>query len=549
MATRDKRPSYRGRASELKLLEDSIAGAESGRLTSVIVEGEPGIGKSRLLSEARVLAEARGCQTMFGRAEELDRTRPFGVMLDAFQGSTSLRDGRGAAVVELLNTTVGDRGPITVTSDAGLQFQVIDAFLDLVEERAMSAPVVIGLDDLQWADPSSVLTLDALLRRLPYVPVALIAARRTAPRDERVDRLVDSLAARGAARLVLDRLSEQDVEDLVVDVVGAQPGQGLLAEVAGTGGNPLFVIELVRALSDAGDIRIVAGRAEVSETSLPPTLGLTILQRLSTLSAGVLDLLRHASVLGSSFALADLATVTSRSAFDLSAALDDAFLAGVLADDGDRLCFRHDVIREALYADLSSAIRAGLHREAGHRLAAAGAPALHVAQQLVRGADKGDVAAIAWLTRAAHDAAPTSPGVAADLLDRAIALMDPADEVDLAALLAERADKLLWAGRIREAEADCRALLDLRHDEAAELAARALLGRCLMADGRMHDALPQFEIVYRSAAATGSQRAATWGSASVAHVFLDSSTSPRPRQSRREARPLLPMTRSRQAWP
>ncbi len=158
---------------------------------------------------------------------------------------------------------------MTVTSDAGLQFQVIDAFLDLVEERALSAPVVIGLDDLQWADPSSILALDALLRRLPYVPVALIAARRTAPRDERVDRLVDSLAARGATRMVLRRLSEQDVEDLVVDVVGAQPGQGLLAEVSGTGGNPLFVIELVRALRDAGDIQIVAGRAEVAETSLP----------------------------------------------------------------------------------------------------------------------------------------------------------------------------------------------------------------------------------------------------------------------------------------
>ena len=520
MATRDERPSYCGRASELKLLEDTIARAESGRLTSVIVEGEPGIGKSRLLSEARALARARGCQTLFGRAEELERTRPFGVMLDAFNGSTSGRDGACAAVVDLLNTKVGDRDPMTVTSDAGLQFQVIDGFLDLVEERAMSGPVVIGLDDLQWADPSSILALDALLRRLPYVPVALIAARRTAPREEPVDRLVDSLAARGATRIVLRQLSERDVEDLVVDVVGAQPGPGLLAKLSGTGGNPLFVIELVRALRSAGDIQIVAGRAEVAESSLPPTLGLTILQRLSTLSAGVLDLLRHASVLGSSFALLDLATVTSRSAFDLSAVLDDAFLAGVLADDGDRLCFRHDVIREALYADLSRGIRAGLHREAGHRLAAAGAPALQVAEQLVRGADKGDVAAIAWLTRAAREAAPTSPGVAADLLDRAIELKDTADEVGLAALLVDRADKLLWAGRIQEAEADCRTLLDLRHDEAAGVSARALLGRCLMADGRMHEALPQFETVYRSSVATGPERAASWGSASVAHVFL-----------------------------
>ena len=76
-------------------------------------------------------------------------------------------------------------GPITVTSDPGLQFRAVDAFVDLVEELALSPPLVIGRDDLRWADPSSLLTISALGRRLTYLPVALIGCYRPAPRGQR----------------------------------------------------------------------------------------------------------------------------------------------------------------------------------------------------------------------------------------------------------------------------------------------------------------------------------------------------------------------------
>lgn len=87
-------------------------------------------------------------------------------------------------------------------------------------------------------------------------------------------------------------------------------------------------------------------------------------------------------------------------------------------------------------------------------------------------------------------------------------------------MLAERAGILLWAGSIPDAEATCRSLLDRPHDPAVEAPARGCLGRCLMADGRMHEALREFELVYRSPTATGAERAASWGSASIAQVFL-----------------------------
>jgi predicted ATPase len=184
------------------------------------------------------------------------------------------------------------------------------------------------------------------------------------------------------------------------------------------------------------------GRAEVTRPSLPPTLRLTILRQLSFLSGPTLQALRAASVLGPAFSLTDLATITDTSALDLSVALDGAVRAGVIADDGARLRFRHDLIRDAVYEDLPGGVRLGLHREAGQRLAAAGAPTLQVAEHMARAAAPGDTEAVRWLTQAASEAVATSPDAAASLLDRATGLMDPADP-GRDSLLAERAGGLV----------------------------------------------------------------------------------------------------------
>jgi predicted ATPase len=128
----------------------------------VLVEGEAGIGKTRLLTEVLQDAAGRGMGVAAGRAEELERTRPFGVLAAAFGCTRSSPDPRRAAIAGLLaGQGAGDLGPITVTSDPGLRFRVVDAFTDLVEELALSGPVVIGLDDLQWADPSGLGVLTA----------------------------------------------------------------------------------------------------------------------------------------------------------------------------------------------------------------------------------------------------------------------------------------------------------------------------------------------------------------------------------------------------
>ena len=406
-----------------------------------------------------------------------------------------------------------------MTSDPGLRFRVVDAFTDLAEELALAGPLVLGLDDLQWADPSSLLTVGVLARRLGDLPVGLIGCLRPVPRTAELDRLADALEAVGARRLVLRPLTGDAVAGLVAQAVAAEPGPRLLAQVSGAAGNPLFVTELLGALAQEGAIATAGGRAEVAQPVLPPTLRLTILRRVSFLPEPALLALRSASILGSGFSLTDLATVTGLPAVDLSVVLGEAIRARVVEDDGARLRFRHDLIRDAIYQDLAGSVRRALHRDAGQRLAQAGAPALQVAEHLARGAAPGDTEAVGWLARAARQAAPRSPDVAADLLGRAAALMTPRDP-GRDGLLAERATSLTWAGRIADAEAVCRSLLGRDHDPSVEGTVRVCLGHALLAGGRARDGLCELEEACRSPLLTGAERGGAQAWASLARVLL-----------------------------
>ena len=519
MATLAPSPRLRGREVELEALGDAFDQVALGHPAIVLVEGEAGIGKTRLLAEALDDARARGLEIVSGRAQELERTRPFGVLADTLACSGSSPDPRRRAIAELLALHPGNRGSVTVSSDPGLQFQVVDAFADLIEGLAFRRPLVVALDDLQWADPSSLLTLGALGSRQGDVPVALLGCLRLLPRSPELTGALEALDAGGGRRLPLGPLGDEAVAEVVEEVVAAEPGQRLLAGVAGAGGNPLFVTELVGALVQDGAIQVADGRAEATEITLPPTLRLTILRRLSLLPEDTLQAVRAASILGSSFSLTELSTTTGHSALELSSVLAEAIRTRVVEDDGERLRFRHDLLREALYEDLPASVRVGLHREAGQRLAASGAAALRVAEHLARGAGTGDAEAVAWLTRAASEAAPRSPAVAADLLERAAGLADPADP-GRDRLLVERAAALMWAGRLPDAEAACRSLLDRDPDPSVEAPARLLLARTLATQGRLRDTLRELGCLQRSPALNDELRASAWAAEAMARMQL-----------------------------
>jgi ATP/maltotriose-dependent transcriptional regulator MalT len=259
----------------------------------------------------------------------------------------------------------------------------------------------------------------------------------------------------------------------------------------------------VRALGDAFD-RVAAGRPAIAIVEGEAGIG------KSRLLAEALDDARGRG----------LRVVTGRAKeLELSSVLAEAFRARVLEDDGDRLRFRHDLLHEAIYEDLPASVRLGLHREAGQRLARSGATALSVAEQLARGASQGDAEAIAWLTRAANEAGPRSPAAAAELLGRAIALADPAHP-GRDRLLVEQAGTLMLAGRLAEAEATCRSLLDREHDPSVAAPARILLARTLSPEGRLGDALQELECARQSPALGDELRAGAEAAQALARLQL-----------------------------
>ena len=483
-----------GRASEIEALDRRLDLAAMGVRQVAFLEGEAGIGKSRLLAEARASAEDRGFRVFQGRCEELERHRPFGALADALGCERRSPDPPRALIGRLITGDVGEA--TDVAGGPALQFRAVEGFVELLEGVASGGPVMLALEDLHWADPSTLLTVRALARCLARAPVLLMATFRPSPHRRELERLVQTCADEGALRLRLGPLEEDAVTALIAEAAGATPGPRLRRQLGGAGGNPLFVLELVKALDEQGALERVDGRVEVGEVGLPPSLRLTILRRLSVLPEATHELLRLASILGSTLSLTDLSAVSHRSAVDLLPALGEALRAGLLGEAEAQLAFRHDLVREAIYGDLPLSVRQGLHREAGRALAAAGAPPGRVATHLALGATPGDAEAVEWLRRAARQAAPRAPGVAADLLGRAIELIDPADPAR-DRLLVEQVDALGWAGRMRDSEALARDILSRRHNPAVEGALRLALGRALMTRGRIQDALAV------SAAATG----------------------------------------------
>jgi AAA ATPase domain len=452
-----------GRASQLRELAGAVEACPGGTGGSFLVEGEAGFGKTSLVEAALAVAGRLGLQVFRATAEELERRRPFGTIVDCLGIDRAAPDPRRAEVARVFEEVRSPTGWQPLVAAAQGEFRAVEAILTLVEELSAQRPLVLAVDDLQWADPSTLLVLHRLGRVVERLPVLLLAAYRPLPRPPDLERLIASLSARGARRLALGSLDEQAVAALVERLVGAAPGPRLLRQVAGAGGNPLFVTELVAALTADGSIEPAGdGQAEVAAVGLPPSLPLTILHRLSFLPQQTLDVLRAASVIGASFSVAELSRLTGTPSFELLAVLRESLTAGVLGEEPTRLRFRHDLLREALYQDLPGAVRAGLHRDAARALAGAGAPAEQVAEHLLRGAAPGDVEAVAWLREAATTVASHAPAVAVDLLRRALEPADPADPTR-DAMLAELAVSLMWSGGVVEAEQLCRQVLGRGH--------------------------------------------------------------------------------------
>jgi DNA-binding NarL/FixJ family response regulator/tetratricopeptide (TPR) repeat protein len=440
-----------GRDSELALLAGLVAEVSAGRGSSVLIEGEPGIGKSALVRAALAGAPGAGCQVFWGAGDELGQALPLLPLLDGLRVREPSANPRRKTIIRLL------RGEVASDPGADLPTALAEQLLALVAEQCAVQPAILVMDDLQWADQASVTLWGRLARSVRQMPLLLVGMMRPVP--QRDDLLALRRAVGDAARLQLTGLTEAAVAELVTALAGGEPGDDLLRLADGAAGNPLYLTELVAALTRSSSVSITAaGTAELTNGSAPGSLSAAIADRLGFVPAPVREVLRAAALLGVDFAVPDLAVVLDRGVADLIPAIDEARTAGVLAESGSGLGFRHPLIRAALYEEIPVPVRAAWHRDAGRALAKAGAPADRVARQLLRAVDgPGGTAEpldewiLSWLARTAEPLVGQAPQVAAELLRHAVA-SSPVGSVQHDRLAVRLADALYRLGDAVEAE-------------------------------------------------------------------------------------------------
>ncbi len=486
--------------------------ARPGAGKAAVVRGEAGIGKTRLLTEILAHAQKEGFQVLSGTTDELASDRPLRALIEAFGLHADSTDPERAAIGRLMS-------PQPAIAAADLGFRIIDESVALLERLAADQPAVVAFEDLHWADPSTLRAVRAIGRALPDLPVALLVTLRPFPGRSELTSVIEELERQGAVQLALGALGHPAVTALAEAVAGAPPGTALSAQLSWAAGNPLFVIELLKALHEQGNLDIDRGRADVADLSLPHTLPLTILRRVSFLPPGTLEVLRVAAVLGREFSVAELSMVTGRTAVALLPELDGALRAGLLVESPMGLAFRHELMRESIYHDLAAVLRQGMHREVAKVLTAAGAPVSRVADHLFLGASAADPEARRWLRQAASEAAPRSPAVAVKLCQRAFELTS-VDDPDHDAVAAELAPLLLQTGRPREAERVAREVLARGPAAAIEVTLRRALGEVLWAMGWLEPAVAELEAVALVPGASDRDRAGSLALAANIRLFV-----------------------------
>jgi signal transduction histidine kinase len=443
-----------GRDIELGELDELLGALASGASACVAIEGEPGIGKTRLLSELGHRAQENGCLVVTGAAAEFERDLPFGVWadaLDAYVASQPLdlrADWPPDVVLEL-----GEILPSLRPSRFGRRESVADeryrshqAIRRLLELLAADRPLVLMLDDLHWSDDASIELIGALLRRSPDAPILFALAFRP---SQAPSRLSAALAVPSARRIRLGELSENQAGELLGDLepraVAAIYGHG--------GGNPFYLEQLARAGEEAWRPRAPGGNG--TRAGVPVAVAASLAEELATLSANQRVLLEAAAVAGEPFepdlaaAIAELSVPDGLAALDALLALDLVRHTPVPR----RFIFRHPLVRSAVIESVPGGWRLAAHARAAAALTARGAEAAERAHHVEQSASPGDDKAIAVLLQAGMTTAARAPAVAAHWYEAALRLL-PGDDrerhVDVRVALAGTLRSLGELERCRE---------------------------------------------------------------------------------------------------
>jgi peptide/nickel transport system substrate-binding protein/oligopeptide transport system substrate-binding protein len=419
-----------GRKEESRELQQRLNAAIAGECQFVVVSGEAGVGKTRLLDDLGKLAQARQIRTLRGRCVEQDGSFPYFGFCEAIQEYFRQRDPAtsggaaldfsdlGADLIALFPTLgeidafrTGSGGDLPAASAGEARqpenrAQVFELLARTLIRMAAGKPLVLFLEDLHGADVS-IEALRYIVRRLGPTPTLIVGTYRSQEVDRRhpLTAMLEGFQGdRHFVHLNLRPLSPSEHRELLATLTG---GAQLSAGVAdrlfeSTEGNPYFTKELVRSLMDAGNlvrdntgVWSLSGGAEISSNNLPATIQQAVEKRVARLPENLREVLATAAVMGKTFDFKDLEALVEGDA-DVDGAVERLIQEGLIEEErqsrGDTLAFTSGVVREVLYSELSRRKRRSLHRKYAERLEKRHAGKLdRVYPQLVYHCSEGDV--------------------------------------------------------------------------------------------------------------------------------------------------------------
>jgi DNA-binding CsgD family transcriptional regulator len=426
----------RGRERQVRALDSAIDAVVEGRPGVILIEGAAGYGKSRLLSEAAARAQTAGVRVGLAGADPDDRDAPFVPLLAALS--------QDAAPVLSLD----ELGALRELRDERYWFVL--SIGEALERAASAKPLLIGLDDVQWADGSTIEAVRTLSGRLASAPILWVLTFRPRHESAALGRLIAEMDDSESTTLVLDPLDPAAIREVTADHLRVVPDDAFLELVAAAEGVPFFLVEILRGLLEDDHLDPTGSAARVRDTRAPLRSTVAFDGRLRRLSLDGRHVVQVGAVLGRSFRSDDVATMLDIAVSRLINVFDELTQADMLIAAGDRWAFRHDIIRQAVLDAMAVPMRRTLERRAADVLLAAGIPPIDVARRVAAGAEPGDRRAIDTLSAAARSLLASDPFTAAELSEQALVLTPVGDPLR-ARLACEAVVGMHLAGRESDA--------------------------------------------------------------------------------------------------
>ncbi len=366
-------PVLVGRKNELEALEhlaDQIA-AGQGHVRVVLIGGEAGIGKSRLVTEAKAYASQRGFTVLQGNCFEQDRAVPYALLLDLFHASSFAQSAGGASptiplpLAELVDASVHTVQGSTPEPERQRQlFQSIAHFIGNLPK-----PLLLVCEDIHWSDDTSLEFLLYLTRRLPPKSILMLLTYRSEDENPALRRFFSSLDREHmATEFGLRALTAADVGAMLQGIFGlarAVHPPFLETLYSLTEGNPFFIEEVLKSLVAAGGIyydQNAWDRKPLDQLQIPRTVQDVVQRRSKQLSESAREVLTLAAIAGRRFDFALLQDLTKRTEAELLGDIKELITSQLIVEEtAERFAFRHALTREAVYTALLARERMALH--------------------------------------------------------------------------------------------------------------------------------------------------------------------------------------------